>query len=259
MFKKKILVAFILVWIILSFIVIGKSEATIYENENISVDTIWSDNDVHLITKNLAVNAGVTLTIEAGTVVKFNPGTNISVNQGTFVAKGDESNKIIFTSYRDDEFGGDTNEDGPSQGQPGDWDRIYFNNAFSNLTELENCIIRFGGSSNQGCLHIVQSNIAVISSEISQSSSYGIYTNSSSSLIENNTISNNDRYGIYHVSSSPIDRGNTITGNSYGIYVYNASPTIEVNTIINNRNWGIYYYSAQNAPVITGNIITHII
>ena len=265
MWKKKTLLCFVV--LLLSLLCSLNSEATIEEGGNITADTVWTAADVHLVTANIAVAAGVSLTIDPGTIVKFNPGTSISVNQGILVAAGDASNKIVFTSYRDDTVGWDTNGDGLSQGQPGDWNRIYLNQAVACEhqpcepedigTELKNCVVRYGGSGNAGALYMNGSDISVVSSEISDSSSYGIYTYNCSPLIEGNTIADNGSHGIYHYYGSPVDRNNTITGNGDdGIYVQYATPTIDGNTITGNTNYGIYYYDSRNAPVITGNTIT---
>jgi parallel beta-helix repeat protein len=96
----------------------------------------------------------------------------------------------------------------------------------------------------------------VISSEISNSSSYGIRTNSCSPLIEVNTIENNESHGLYNYGGSPTVRNNTITGNHYGIYTQYATPAIDGNTITDNDGYGIYFYDARNAPEITNNTIT---
>ena len=267
MWKKKTLVLFIVLF--LSLFCSLNSEATIEEGGNITEDTVWTADDVHLVTTNIAVAAGITLTIEAGTIVKFNPGTSISVNQGLLVAAGDVGNKIVFTSYRDDEFGGDTNGDGLSQGQPGDWNRIYLNQAVACAhqpcepedtgTELKNCIIRYGGSGNNGNLYLYRSNISVVSSEITNGSHFGIYSYESSPLIQDSVIADNGNSGVYIYSYGfPHIIGNEIRGNAHGIYNdYNtATVTIQNNQITDNSGWGIYYRYGQSTPVLTGNTIT---
>ena len=94
--------------------------------------------------------------------------------------------------------------------------------------------------------------------DIAESSSYGLYTHTSSPLIEGNTIRDNATYGIrHHSASSPIDRNNTIERNSYGIRVESGTtPLMEDNTITGNSSYGIYFDGASNTPVITGNTIT---
>ncbi len=53
--------------------------------------------DVHyIVTKNIAIPSGVTLTIKPGAVIKFKDGTGIS-NNGTIIANGEPGNMIVFT------------------------------------------------------------------------------------------------------------------------------------------------------------------
>lgn len=88
----------------------------------------WSAaSSVHMVTCDITVPTGVTLTIEAGAIIKFNPGTQITVD-GKLVAQGTLAKPIYFTSYRDDTIGGDT--DGvASAGAVGDWGNIQFNSS----------------------------------------------------------------------------------------------------------------------------------
>ncbi|MBW1913466.1 MAG: right-handed parallel beta-helix repeat-containing protein, partial [Deltaproteobacteria bacterium] len=177
---------------------------------------------------------------------------------GTLTAVGSSGNEVVFTSFTDDDFGGDSNGGGHSTGTPGYWGRIYFNNTSS--SRLEHVKVRYGGYNSDGNIYMYNSAVPVISSEISDGSSFGIYSYDCSPLIQGNTISNNGSYGIYHrgyyTLPSPVDRNNTITGNSYGIYVQNATPTIDGNTITDNTSYGIYFTQVTNSPVITSNTIT---
>ena len=65
------------------------------------------------------VATGVKLELAPGTVWKFN-GNSLTVN-GALLAEGTPSEKIVFTSYRDDSSGCDANNNGFSSGAPGDW------------------------------------------------------------------------------------------------------------------------------------------
>jgi parallel beta-helix repeat protein len=217
MWQKNALICFLVLFLL--FIVLSNSEAAIEESGTILDHTVWTNADVHLVTGNVTVNPGIRLTIEPGTIVKFNPGTGIYISEGILVADGGVTSQIVFTSYRDDEFGGDTDGGGFSAGQPGDWNWISFVSAVATLSSMKNCIIRYGGSGGNGSIYLDRSNVPVISSEISYGSSYGIYINYCSPLIEGNTISNNGSYGLYHYSyysSSPEFRNNIVTNNADG-------------------------------------------
>ena len=206
----------------------------------ISSDTVWPSAEVVRVTGNVTVNPGIRLVIEPGTIVKFNPGTRLYVDEGILTARGDENNKIIFTSFRDDEFGGDTNGDGVSAGEPGDWFRIYFDNAFpcpdlpceagQGGTELKHCVIRYAGT--------------------------GVYLNHSDVSLISNEISSSQEYGIRISHGSPVVAGNFVSSNGAdGLYVESASPSINGNTFADNAGWGINFFNATATPVISGNTI----
>ncbi len=99
----------------------------------------------------------------------------------------------------------------------------------------------------------------------------GLYLNSSSPTIANNTITGNRAGvgfggyggGLYLNSSSPTIANNTITGNSAdryggGLWLYSSSPTIANNTITGNIAYsdGGGLYLSGGSPTITNNTIT---
>jgi hypothetical protein len=60
-------------------------------------DTNWTlAGSPYVITNNLTVAVGATLTIEPGVTVQFNQGVGLTVN-GRLVAEGNETNRIVFT------------------------------------------------------------------------------------------------------------------------------------------------------------------
>jgi len=256
-FIKIVLVLFLTISGIISSPLLSPASVTI--DSHITQDTIWT-GDVHFITRDITVNPGVTLTIAPGTIVKFHSNCGLTINQSALVAEGDVNNPIIFTSIRDDEYGGDTNEDGPGNGQPGDWDNIHFNQAVTSLIKMKNCVIRYAGHNNSGAVYVYQTDCSIISCHIEKSSSYGIYTYESSAHIQGNRITNCNDHGIYHNAyyqqSSPKDIENTIFGNENGIFVNRTAPEIQGNTITNNQEWGIFFAQANDAPIIKENTIT---
>ena len=64
----------------------------------ISTDTTWSvANSPYIVTSDVLVQIGVTLTIEPGVIVKFDSGISIIVD-GTLVSQGESIAPIQFTS-----------------------------------------------------------------------------------------------------------------------------------------------------------------
>jgi|GEM_PF-4226865 len=103
----------------------------------------WQAGKIYVITSDLTVGPGTTLTIEAGAIVKF---TDICCDkrnlfvEGTLNINGTAAQKVYFSSIYDDAIGGDTNNDGGnSQPRAGNWDNIVFKNGshgISNYVEI---------------------------------------------------------------------------------------------------------------------------
>ena len=111
---------------------------------NLTKNTTLSGNLVYKATGNLTIANGVTLTIEPGAVLKFSSGQGITVNSGaTLEAIGTRAQPIVFTSIKDDEHGGDTNQDGNGTvPEEGDWIGITVNGGDA---VFNNAILQWGG------------------------------------------------------------------------------------------------------------------
>lgn len=53
------------------------------------------------------MNTGVTVSIQGGCLLKVNGAYRFEV-RGTLIAVGTSAEQVIFTSYKDDSYGGDT-------------------------------------------------------------------------------------------------------------------------------------------------------
>ena len=102
----------------------------------------------YVVTDFLQIWEGATLTVEPGAVVKFVLETDLTDAQidvdGTLKAEGTAQDSVVFTSIKDDAYGGDTNGDG-SETSPsaGDWEQIRLDNTASGT--VDHAVIRYGG------------------------------------------------------------------------------------------------------------------
>ena len=103
------------------------TKPTVTLSGTIVKDEAWSGHQVYHVTGNLTIQNGVTLTVDPGAIVKFDAGRSLTVSSGgTLNAIGTRAQPIVFTSIKDDDWGGDTNGDGDAtKAAAGDWARIY--------------------------------------------------------------------------------------------------------------------------------------
>jgi hypothetical protein len=125
----------------------------------ISQSETWLGGRVYHITGNITVTNNATLTILPGAIIKFDPNCSLAVNSGaTLIAEGTAAQPIIFTSIKDDAYGGDTNEDGDkTRPQAGDWRYISANGGtiILNYTRVSYC----SDTNNAGGLYMSSGSI----------------------------------------------------------------------------------------------------
>jgi hypothetical protein len=126
----------------------------------ITAPTTWS-KQVYVASCNVSV--GASLTIDPGAVIKFGPGYSMTVaSGGTVTAQGTPGTPdIVFTSLADDAHDGDTNCNGPSTGQPGDWNGISVQAPGSTF---DSCVIDYAGGGNVPALDVHNTSATVTNS-----------------------------------------------------------------------------------------------
>ena len=186
----------------------------------------------------------IQLIVDPGVVVKFSKNLGLDVN-GALVADGATDSKIIFTSFADDENGGDTNNNGNANAPVnGDWRGIVFNSSlYSLFSKVNHVKVIYAGSNGSGALYISNVDVTVENSEISNSSTNGIRLYNSTSAVTGNRIWGNTLDGVHveGASSNPSITFNRISTNlSDGIEVATNSNAIASNNqIFLNRDFGL--------------------
>ncbi|MCC7013125.1 MAG: hypothetical protein IT454_11225 [Planctomycetes bacterium] len=165
----------------------------------------------------LVVPAAQTLTLQAGLVLKIQTGQWVNVD-GTLIAQGASNNPVVFTDYRDDSVGGDTNGDGASGGSAGWWWGLYFNGT-SDSSALDYFEVRYAGYGYGAGVNITDSDLKLTRGVVRNCFSAGIDLSGSSArpLINRCLIQQNGASAIARASMAavPFITRNTATGNAY--------------------------------------------
>ena len=194
-------------FVILFFVLIPshRLKASTDVPDEISVDTVWTpDDSPYVVSSEVIVDAGATLTIQPGAIVKFDGG-NISF-LGQLDAQGTTLNPIYFTSLYDDTIGGDTDGDGGESGPtPYDGGRLEFMSEATSIISHAN-------------ISYLGDGISILNSSLSMSdltySSSSVITSRSSNLSIKNAIVNDLSAGFIESFDNSNTTLDSITLNS---------------------------------------------
>ena len=160
--------------------------------------------DVHLnnpglplwLNSDLTIEKGATLTIDPGVLIKIYKEVDIFI-KGALKANGTKQAPIVFTSYKDDARGGDSNNDGSSLPLSGTWGGVNFKqSSWDKGSTLRYCELYFGGNNSYG------------------ESAYPLVINGSNPLIENTKLSFSRSHGIYIQNEAEPDLGGGKAGSA---------------------------------------------
>ncbi|UCE38704.1 MAG: Ig-like domain-containing protein, partial [Thermoplasmata archaeon] len=214
-----------------------------YVSGPISADTTWYFGDSpYIVTGDVTVQPGFTLTIEPGVEVKFADAYSIIVD-GTLIADGTSASKITFTS----------NKSSPSKG---DWYAIRLRTDNNIVDHAE-----IGYASYGIFITFYGGNNTITNTTINYCKFDGIYiTNSNYNTINNCTVSSNDRYGItlYESDHTDLVKSTIQYNHNFGVYL-NASRYTQVKecNISYTDGKGILLYSDSHSTTISDSEICH--
>jgi hypothetical protein len=223
-------------------------------SENITTDETWyACQNPHIVTQDIAVWEGGSLTIKPGCIVKFDAGASIGcgwTTSGEIIAVGKADSTILFTS----------NDLTPARG---DWEGIAFFEAITPATRLSYCTIEYAGFEDGQAVYVAWgAALKMDHSTIRQSAGRGIYYEHAGHVEEfhNNTITD---CGNYPLALDPdyvryLGTGNDYTGNDAG---YDAIQ-VEYGGVLTSGTWrdqGVPYRITENGLVWVGDTVTPVI
>lgn len=171
----------------------------------------WSNADAPYVVSNgpLDIAAGASLTLGDNVIVKL-AGQRIGVN-GALIANA--ATGIVFTSFKDDAYGGDTNGDGAATAPAkGDWSYL---SVGENGSTLNHCRVMYGGSAKPytGAFEVTHGKTATI-------------TNSTFAHNTGGTLSSIDAAAVNLGGAAA---GTTFTGNTF----YDNELPLVINGLVN--------------------------
>ncbi|MCH7573896.1 MAG: tandem-95 repeat protein [Candidatus Marinimicrobia bacterium] len=209
-------------------------------------------NIPYVIQDDLTIGSDGILTLTPGVVLKFNTRNKITVN-GTLIAEGTASDSIVFTSLKNDSYGGDTNNDGTgSTPAAGDWHTIIVNASSDSSSSFDYTVFSYGGEwlgQQFGAIRALGGSPTIKRSRFYQNKKALYFSSGSTSRIDTVTIVGND-YGISIEGAAPIIHQSTLHDNT--TYDVENLGTDAIDAW--NNYWGLTTYAEMIAGPYPQNI-----
>ena len=175
----------------------------------------WDDPDiVYWIDDDVTVPNGLTLQIGAGQIIKpAHHNVEFKID-GTLDIDGTAEAPVVFTSSRDDSFGGDTNNDADAtMPAPANWARIQIRGDSSGST-IEHLQSHYGGFFYGSSLEATDTDLSVSNSTFHSSASDGIRLYGTDANLTNNSFVDNALAAVrMDLNSNPTIQGVGVSGN----------------------------------------------
>ena len=207
----------------------------------------------------LSLKQGATLKVKPGTILKFFKNGSLT-SQGALQIGEEGKAPVVFTSVADDEYGGDTNNDG-NQTSPktNDWQGINIFDAQNSF--IKNAIFRYGGQKEwldergierQGIIFLDNSQIE-LDSLLIENTQRGIYSEDSTLSVEDSRFFScgsgyyclSAKNSVLEVQNSSFEKSNV---GLKVVYVQAGIPVLE-NVEFQGNNYGVILEKDENVPL----------
>jgi len=232
-FIRPILVSF---FFLLGFSCVNSASAATNIEGTINEDTILTaSSSPYYFTDDVIVASGASLSIDPGVVVKMDEAVTLDI-LGTLKVNGTELEPVYFTSWRDDEVGGDTNEDGATT-TPAveDWRAINF--VEGSVGTFEHAVLRYAGYHDRwtpvmGAIHNDGGKIE----------------------IRNSLIEDNGRHCISQLSGDLELYDSIVSDCDYGVVVLDGDSKLERNLIARSTSYNVFSYGTGDFVLIDNQL-----
>ena len=216
-------------------------------------DTVlMKDLSPYLVEQNESIFKGITLLINSGIVINFYDANSGFLIDGTLKAQGTDSEKITFTSFKDDPL-------------PGYWLGLSFSKD-SVGSELDNTIFQYAGAQINilgSAIKVDQSSVLIKNSLFDSNLNKSLYLINSNSIVDNTKFLNHVKAdsgtvlqpaGMYIEGGSPEVSNCSFESNNYGILIDKATANIHNNDFKKNY-YPIFWYEFDGSTFL-GNAAT---
>ena len=213
--------------------------------------TIAAENcigGVVVLANHLTIPAGLSLTVLPGVIVKWTPG-HYALAQGSLRLLGTGGRPAVMTSLADDQYGGDTNVDGPSSGAPGDWYGIQ--SEAGGAVEVSHAVLRFAGRNGLAPISGQGGTIVARDSLFADALVAGVALNGYPATLVRCAFERNGTYAVdgASIDTLPAFSDNTASGNGTGdfVHVVDTTPAGDVTLRRENGIGGVLVLAASGS------------